>query len=136
METTSIYEYFTSIGGFTIKIDNLINDMCDYDALIMIGGNSWGEEDETLKRFIENAFVSNKFIAAICGAVDYLGKHEFLNTYQHAGNSLETLEQFSEYNSKFYFVSRQAIKDQNLVTANRTAALEFAELILKRFEFV
>ncbi|MDM7862587.1 hypothetical protein QTP93_01325 [Staphylococcus borealis] len=40
METTSIYEYFTSIGGFTIKIDNLINDMCDYDALIMIGGNS------------------------------------------------------------------------------------------------
>ncbi|MFC0138131.1 DJ-1/PfpI family protein [Staphylococcus petrasii] len=75
-------------------------------------------------------------MAAICGAVDYLGKHEFLNTYQHAGNSLKTLEQFSEYNSKFYFVSRQAIKDQNLVTANRTVALEFAELILKRFEFV
>ncbi|MGX0076627.1 putative intracellular protease/amidase [Staphylococcus warneri] len=70
----SIKKYITSIGGFTTKIDILLDDITDYDLLIMIGDNSLYIEDETHRHFVECAFDINKFIDTIYRVEDYLSR--------------------------------------------------------------
>ncbi|MCY1567338.1 type 1 glutamine amidotransferase family protein [Staphylococcus pettenkoferi] len=135
VKTVSLENNVTSIGGFTTEIDLLIDEISDYDALIMIGGNSWNIDSEKLRGFIKNAFDNEKFIGAICGAVDYLGKHGLLNNYRHTSNSEEVLKSYAEYKPRHKFSPQQAIIDGNLVTANGTAPLEFTKLILKGLQF-
>lgn len=70
-------------------------------------------------------------VAAICGAVDYLAQHGFLEGYKHTGNARFLWHDFPNYQTPDNFYERQAVSDRNLVTANGTASLEFTEYALQ-----
>lgn len=61
-----------------------------------------------------------------------MAKHGFLNTVKHTGNGLEQLKIWGgEYYTNLNgYVHAQAVSDNNIVTANGSAALEFAKELL------
>lgn len=125
-----------SIGGFRTIVDYPLKEIPpEYDLLVLIGGNSWSFENEFLKELLQKRLVSNRPVAAICGAVDYLAKNGLLTHYRHTGNAQYLWSNYQQYQNKTDFVGQQAVADRNLVTANGTAALEFTNLVLKMINF-
>ena len=128
-----------SIGGLRAEIDYCV---CDYDdfndvgIVILPGGYTWMENNyEEISNFIKRAKDSAVPIAAICGATLFLGKHGFLNNIIHTGDDqeyfLETLSCENGYKGKENFVPAQLVNDNGFITANETAALDFAVEIFK-----
>ncbi len=123
----------TSIGGIKCLPDyDLLSAPSDYDALILIGGMSWRNENAMqVKPLIEDCIKKDKVLGAICDACRFLGSVGALNGAKHTANDLNELKQYSAYTNEQGFVHRQAVSDNNVITANGTAALEFAQEILK-----
>ncbi|SMO78058.1 type 1 glutamine amidotransferase family protein [Melghirimyces algeriensis] len=121
-----------SIGGWTTlpnyDITNIPND---YEAIILIGGNSWGIDDHRIVNLIKDSLENRVVTGAICGAVDFMAKNGLLNEYKHTGNSLEMWSEYQRYTNRNHFIRQQAVRDRNLVTANGSASLEFAKEILQ-----
>lgn len=122
-----------SIGGLRVLPDYSIEDYPkDYCLLILAGGFGWSRNEnnevlplvkETIKRKIP--------LGAICDAVTFLAKNEFLNNIKHSGNSLEYIKsQSPAYKGDNLYVEKQAVCDSNIITANGSAALEFCKEIL------
>ena len=124
-----------SIGGMRAEIDYSIEDYHNFDNLAMIiltGSFSWGENRyDEIANFIRKA--GGIPIAAICGATIFLAKHGFLNNIKHTGDELEYFEEMLEneegYKGQEHFSVKQVINDGGFITANETAALEFAREI-------
>ena len=123
----------TSIGGIKCLPDYDLQSMpADYDALILIGGMSWRSDKALLvKPLIEGCIKGGKVLGAICDACRFIGSLGFLNNAKHTANDLNELMQYAAYTNAQGFVPRQAVSDNHIVTANGTAALEFAKEILK-----
>lgn len=136
VKTASVKDEVISIGGFHTKIDlNLDQIPKNADLLVLIGGNSWNLENQKLKHLIGQRLINNQPVAAICGAVDYLAKNGLLNNYKHTGNAVYIWNEFHNYTNSENFIEKQVVHDQNLVTANGTAALEFTAEVLKMVHF-
>ncbi|WP_273716596.1 type 1 glutamine amidotransferase family protein [Leuconostoc mesenteroides] len=136
VKTASVKDEVISIGGFHTKIDlNLDQIPKNADLLVLIGGNSWNIENQKLKHLIGQRLINNQPVAAICGAVDYLAKNGLLNNYKHTGNAVYIWNEFHNYTNSENFIEKQVVHDQNLVTANGTAALEFTAEVLKMVHF-
>ncbi len=56
----------------------------DCELLILIGGNSWQIKNNVLKQLIQDRLTDNRFVGAICGAVDYLAKNGLLTDFKQA----------------------------------------------------
>lgn len=131
-----------SIGGLNVGIDYSIDDYQSFDNLAMIilpGGFSWGEHRyDEIADFVRRAHDSGIPIAAICGATIFLGKHGFLDNIKHTGDELEYFqEELSDeegYNGKEHFVSAQLMNDNGFITANETAAVDFAYEIFRELK--
>ena len=123
----------TSIGGVKCLPDyDLQSVPSDYDALILIGGMSWHNENAMqIKPLINDCINNGKVLGAICDACRFLGSVGALNGAKHTANDLNELKQYSAYTNEQGFVHRQAVSDNKIITANGTAALEFAQEILK-----
>lgn len=123
----------TSIGGVACLPDyDLQSVPQDYDALVLIGGMSWREENAgRLKPLVDDCVKGGKVLCAICDACRFLGSVGALNGAKHTANDLDELKQLPAYKNAQGFVHRQAVSDKNIVTANGTAALEFAQEILR-----
>lgn len=122
----------TSIGGLRCIPDF---DVCscpeNYDALILIGGMSWRSQDaQKVKPLVEDCVSKGKLLGAICDASSFLGKIGMLNDVYHTSNDLNDLKKWTAYTGETHYLARQAVRDKNVVTANGTAALEFAREIL------
>ena len=122
-----------SIGGVKCLPDyDLQSAPSDYDALILIGGMAWHNENAMqIKPLIDDCIKNGKALGAICDACRFLGSVGALNGAKHTANDLNELKQYSAYTNEQGFVHRQAVSDNNVITANGTAALEFAQEILK-----
>lgn len=107
----------------------------DCELLILIGGNSWQIKNNVLKQLIQDRLTNNRFVGAICGAVDYLAKTGLLTDFKHTGNAQYLWKDFDQYQNKSDFYEEQTVRDHNLVTANGTAALEFTQQVLKMIKF-
>ncbi|WP_083479670.1 DJ-1/PfpI family protein [Oxobacter pfennigii] len=70
-------------------------------------------------------------IAAICGATLFLCRHGFLNHVKHTGDSLELFQNQQGYTGQDLYVPAQVVVDKGFITANETAAVEFAYHIFK-----
>lgn len=137
VKTASVNDEVTSLGGFRTRVDEQLDQLsAPIDLLVLIGGNSWSVENQSLRSLIENRLKTNQPVAAICGAVDYLARNGLLTGYRHTGNSQELWRGDAEYTNSEDFVATQAVADRNLVTANGTAALEFTNLVLKMIHFL
>ncbi len=109
----------------------------DYAALVLIGGFGWSTPvAEQIVPIIRQAIEKGKIIGAICNGASFMAKHGFLNSVKHTGNGPEQLKLWGgdNYTNPDGYIHAQAIKDKNIVTANGSAALEFAKELLLLLE--
>ena len=132
------FEPIKSIGGFTTLPDYSFETMPgDYAALVLIGGFGWSTPvAEQVVPIIRQAIEKGKIIGAICNGASFMAKHGFLNSVKHTGNGPEQLKLWGgdNYTNPDGYIHTQAIKDKNIVTANGSAALEFAKELLLLLE--
>ena len=123
-----------SIGGFRTLPDYSFDTMPDdYAALILIGGFGWSTPvAEQVVPIVRHAIEKGKIVGAICNAASFMAKHGFLNNIRHTGNGLEQLKHWGGevYTHSDGYVHIQAVADNNIVTANGSATLEFAKELL------
>lgn len=124
----------TSIGGLRVAPDYSVHSFpSDYEALILIGGMSWrNEEANQIKPLVKKCLEDKKILGGICDASGFLGTAGVLNHVSHTSNDLEDLKQWAgeAYTGEKLYRMQQAVRDQNIITANGTAALEFAREVL------
>ena len=122
-----------SIGGVKCLPDcDLSSVPSDYNALILIGGMSWRNENAMqVKPLIDDCIKNGKVLGAICDACRFLGSVGALNGAKHTANDLNELKQYSAYTNEQGFIHRQAVSDNSIITANGTATLEFARDVLR-----
>jgi putative intracellular protease/amidase len=124
-----------SIGGIRAEIDYRVQEYRHFDKLAMIllpGGYSWKEDcHKEIADFVRKVSASHIPVAAICGATIFLGKHGFLDKVKHTGDLLELFEKEQGYHGQDFYVPAQVVVDKGFITANETAAVEFAYEIFK-----
>lgn len=127
-------ECILSLGGFRIVPDYDISCVPnEYQALILIGGLTWRKETaRQVQPLVEACYKKGKVLAGICDASAFLGTVGILNDVSHTSNDLYDLKQWAgaAYTGETKYIAKQAVRDQNIITANGTAALEFAREIL------
>lgn len=127
-------DYVQSIGGFRIMPDYDIKSVPDeYEALILIGGMTWRKENaQQVKELTIDCYKKGKVLGGICDASAFLGTIGILNDVNHTSNDLNDLKQWagSAYTGEKRYITKQAVSDKNIITANGTAPLEFAKEIL------
>lgn len=123
-----------SIGGFRVLPDYSLDNMPDeYAALVLIGGFGWLTPlADKIVPVVAKAISAGKIIGAICNGASFMAKHGFVNRVAHTGNGLDQLKQWGgeNYTNEAMYQHRQAVADKNIVTANGSAALEFARELL------
>ena len=94
---------------------------------------SWRKEGvEKLKPLVEKALHKKKVLGAICDASVFLGKIGVLNNIKHTSNDINDLKDWAkeEYSGENNYLMEPAVRDNNVITANGTASLEFAREVL------
>lgn len=123
-----------SMGGFTVLPDYSVNDLpADFSMLILIGGDSWREGlNDSVKSVTDFCFEKGIPIAAICDACTFLANQGYLDNIAHTGNSSEYIEMAApNYKGSSHFIEKQVISSNGLITANGTAAIEFAKAVFE-----
>lgn len=127
-------EAVESIGGFKVLPDYDIQSVPEeYEALILVGGMTWrSEAARQVKPLAEVCAANGRVLGGICDAAGFLGTIGVLNNIRHTGNGLNDIKNWAgaAYSGEDNYVSEQAVRDNNIVTANGTAALEFAKEVL------
>lgn len=120
-----------SIGGFTVLPDYDIQSApTDFEGLILVGGMSWrNEAAQQVKPLVQNALNNRKVLGGICDASAFLGTIGVLNNVSHTSNDINDLKQWAgdAYTGEEKYIMQQAVRDNNIITANGTASLEFAK---------
>lgn len=127
-----------SMGGFRIIPDYSVSDYPPNFAMLLLnGGYAWMEhKNNDIKPVVEYAVKNNILVAAICNATNFMAENGYLNNISHSGNTLEYMKlQAPHYNGDSNFIERQAVCDSGIITANGTAALEFAREIMLYLNF-
>lgn len=129
------HEPKVSMGGLKATIDYTLEDYDDLNNLAMIilpGGLGWNEEStDDIAVFVKMVIDANIPVAAICGATLFLGRYGFLDEVKHTGDELELFQKEPLYHGEKVYISAQVVTDQNIITANETAAVEFADTIFR-----
>ena len=127
-------EAVMSIGGFkTIPDYDIYSAPEDYEALILVGGMTWRTpEARRASALAADCFKKGKILGGICDASAFLGTAGLLNGVRHTSNDPDDLKQWAGefYTGGSLYVHKQAVRDGNIITANGTAALEFAREVL------
>lgn len=127
-------DYVLSMGGFRVMPDYDMKSAPDnYEALILIGGMTWRDEDaQQVKTLVEDCKKKGRILGGICDASAFLGTISILNDVNHTSNDLNDLKQWAgcHYEGETKYIAKQAVRDGNVITANGTAPLEFAKEIL------
>ena len=128
-----IHSPIISMGGFKSLPDYDITEIPNqYEALILVGGLGWfSEQAKLLVPIVQKALDNKILVASICNATIFLGQNGFLNNVKHTSNTLEYLQDKAgnNYTNKNNYVAQQAVCDNNIITANGTAYLEFCKEI-------
>ena len=113
-----------SIGGF--------DEWDDVAMLIMPGGLRWDNDYPEIEALVAETLRRKIPVCAICGATTFLCRKGFLNNIRHTGDSREWFLQQKEYGytGEALYEEKQVVYDGGIMTANETAAVEFAYEIL------
>lgn len=124
-----------SMGNLCANIDYSIDDYLNFSnaaIIILPGGLTWEENNyDKIAEFIRRISNAGVPVAAICGAATFLCRHGFLNDIKHTGDSLELFQSQSGYSGQALYIPAQVVADGGFITANETAAVEFAYEIFK-----
>ncbi len=123
-----------SCGGFLTLPDYSFDTMPeDFAALVLIGGFGWTTPAaDRVVPIVRRAIAAGRIVGAICNAASFMARQGFLNDVEHTGNGLDQLKLWGagNYTGEALYRHRQAVSDRNIVTANGSAALEFARELL------
>lgn len=127
-----------SKGGLRVLPDyNLaeIDSIDKFKILILCGGSFWrlnNFKNDKLRNLI-NKFVDNsKMVCAICDAVTFLCFNGYLDNRYHTGNTLDyLLKVCPNYKGKDFYVCKNAVLDNNFITAGGVCNLDFSREIFK-----
>jgi putative intracellular protease/amidase len=124
----------SSAGGFTVLPDYALQSVpAEYEALILIGGMKWLEPSAlAVKNLVQEAVLKHRIVGAICLASAFLGVCGVLNEVRHTSNDLAYMQQWAgtNYTGAGNYIKEQAVRDDNIITANGTATLEFTREVL------
>lgn len=127
-----------SIGGLRVLPDYSFDSIPDdYAALVLIGGFGWLRPvADKVAPIVKNAIGKGKIVGAICNAASFLAKCGLLNDITHTGNGPDQLKLWGgeNYTNIDGYRHRQTVADNKVVTANGSAALEFAKELLLLLE--
>ena len=127
-----------SIGGYRTLPDYSFETMPDdYAALVLIGGFGWtAPVAEQVVPIVRQAVENEKVVGAICNGASFMTKCGLLNNVRHTGNGVEQLKLWGgdNYTNAQGYIHDQAVSDKGIVTANGSAALEFARELLLLLE--
>lgn len=118
-----------SIGGISCLPDiDLDAAPEDFAALILIGGTAWrSEQAKIVVPIVRRCLEKGRPLGAICDACRFLAGMGALNGVKHTGNTADDLKSVGErYHNGDGFIPKQAVCDGGIITANGTAAIEFA----------
>lgn len=131
-------EPVAAIGSYRVIPDYSFDTIPDdYAALVLIGGFGWSMSvAEKVVPIVKGAIANSRIVGAICNAASFMAKHGFLNNVRHTGNGIDQLKLWGgdNYTNADGYMPEQAISDGNIVTANGSAALEFAKELLLLLE--
>ena len=122
-----------SMGGFRVIPDYSVSDYPEkFGMLLLIGGYDWmKQKNNAVQPVVKYAVQQNIPVAAICNAANFMAENGHLDMIRHTGNTLEFMkEQAPNYKGDGNFIEKQAVCDCAIITANGTAALEFAKEIM------
>lgn len=127
-----------SIGGFRTLPDYSFETIPDdYAALVLIGGFGWSTSvAEQVVPIVRQAVEKGRIVGAICNAASFMAKCGLLNAVKHTGNGLDQLKLWGggNYTNPDGYIHAQAVSDKNIVTANGSATIEFANELLLLLE--
>ena len=122
-----------SMGGLQANVDYIISEYSNFanlSMLILPGGASWQEAvHNEIASFVKKVIDSQIPVAAICGATIFLGRHGLLDKVKHTGDELELFTEHDGYKGQDNYLQAQVVLDGRIITANETAAVEFAHTI-------
>lgn len=128
-----------SMGGFKVTPDLSLEEVPEeFDALIMIGGQTWRRpESQAFIELVERAKKLGKPVAAICDAANFLGWNGFLDQVSHTGNAGGGMivPEIGRYQGEKNFDKKARVKvDQGFITADGASPLEFSEAVLRELK--
>lgn len=127
----------TAASGIKITPETSLEDM-DVEntaALILIGGDTWLEEENAGVLDIASSLLKRGvLVAAICGATLGLADRCELNTRLHTSNASFYPEMSSNYTGQKYYRDDIAVGDGNLITASSAGSLLWAKLIVEKLD--
>jgi putative intracellular protease/amidase len=129
-------EPVSSMGGLRVSPETSLTAIHhgDVEMLILPGGTAWEKgENDFMDTFVKSVFDNGKTVAAICAATAYLANNGFLNALKHTSNDLYYLKAVAPlYTGEQHYIGSLAVTDQNLITANGVAPIEFAREIFRK----
>lgn len=134
-------EPIISNGGLKLLPDLSVNEVNadEYELLIIPGGAAWEEgKNREIIPVVKEFKQKSKKIAAICGATILLAEMALFNSSKHTSNSdADYLKQFCPlYQGASLYQKEPAITDNDIITANGAAMVEFAHEIFKSMEIM
>ncbi|MBX2815636.1 MAG: DJ-1/PfpI family protein [Saprospiraceae bacterium] len=124
-----------SMGGLHVHPDCSLSEV-ELEALqllVLPGGTMWERENPTaIGELVLRVRGSKKAIAAICAATTFLAKAGVLDDIRHTSNDLGYLKAMvPEYQGEDQYQNALATTDQQVITANGIAPIEFAREVFK-----
>ncbi|HZY37563.1 MAG TPA: type 1 glutamine amidotransferase family protein [Mucilaginibacter sp.] len=127
-----------SMGNLNVQPDMGLSEAEGYkfDLLLLPGGTVWEENGNTeITSLILRCFDDKTTIAAICGATLSLARAGIFDKVKHTSNGLEYLKsQCPAYTNEQAYLNQPAVSDQNVITANGAAMLEFSHAVFEHFK--
>jgi putative intracellular protease/amidase len=129
-----------SMGNLTVNPDFGLKDInpADFDLLLLPGGDKWEEGGNTeISKLVLDSFNAGKTIAAICAATTFLAKLGLYSRVKHTSNGLSYLKkQVPQYTNEENYINEPSVDDNNVITANGAAMIEFAYKIFEHFHIM
>ena len=128
----------TSMGGLQVKPSHPLSelDINNMEMLILPGGTAWEKgENMEVNQLTKDVFNKGKSLAAICAATAYLGQLGLLDNVKHTSNDINYLRAVApQYRGEKKYINSMAVTDENLITAEGIAPIEFAKEIFSKIE--
>ncbi len=126
-----------SMGNLNVQPDFSLDEVADkkFDLLLLPGGNAWetGGNPEIIP-LIQRCTQDGTTVAAICGATLSLARAGVFDKVKHTSNGLDYLKkQVPAYGNEKDYLNQPAVADNNVITANGAAMLEFSYGVFKHF---
>ena len=127
------------MGNVSVQPDLDLREASDmtFSMLILPGGNSWDEgANREILPLVRRLNDRDLPLAAICGATSFLAQNQFLDERPHTSNHLEYYlnKQAPSYRGHQFYVKEACVTNRNLITANGTAIVPFAEAIFRKLD--